>query len=51
MPPRLMCQPNKFLEGWMVFLPRLEACAFIGRCRASKEAGDAADADWRQREE
>lgn len=45
-----MChQPNKFLEGAFVYLPRLQAVAAIGHECAAKETRDAAERDYRAR--
>ncbi len=45
-----MChQPNKFLEGAFVYLPRLQAVAAIGHECAAKETRAAAERDYRAR--
>lgn len=45
-----MChQPNKFLEGAFVYLPRLQAVAAIGHECAAKETRAAAERDYRER--
>jgi hypothetical protein len=45
-----MCQPNKFLEGKLVFLPRLRAAAIIGHCCASSETRNEAEREYQARE-
>src|SRR5687767_14873007 len=47
--PCPMCQPNKFLKGFLVYFPELEAAAVIGHCCAVKEAREAADREYAQR--
>lgn len=45
-----MChQPNKFLEGAFVYLPRLQAVAAIGHECSAKETRAAAERDYRAR--
>jgi hypothetical protein len=41
--PCPMCQPNKFLNGWLIYLPDLQAVAAIGHCCADQENLAAAD--------
>jgi hypothetical protein len=49
--PCPMCHsPNKFIEGWLVYLERLHAIAVIGTECASKDTRTSADRDWRERQ-
>lgn len=41
-----MCSPNKYFEGLLVYLPRLEAVAAIGHCCANKENMAKAKAEY-----
>lgn len=48
--PCPMCHhPNKFLKGWLVYLPNLQAVAAIGCECAGKETLAAADREYRSR--
>jgi hypothetical protein len=42
-------QSNKFLQGFLIYIPRLKACAVVGNECASSEAGEAANADYERR--
>lgn len=48
--PCPMCQPNKFLEGRLVWFSQLEALAVIGHCCANRETRAAAEREFRVRE-
>lgn len=43
--------PNKFKDGWLVYLPERGAAAVVGNECASGEAQDAADREWEAREQ
>lgn len=47
--PCPMCQPNKFLDGRLVWFERLKAVAVIGHCCASSETNRAAELEFRIR--
>jgi len=47
--PCPMCQPNKFLSGFLVWFPSLQAIAVIGHCCADKEVLAAADREYKER--
>jgi hypothetical protein len=49
MAPCPMCQPNKFLSGFLVWLPELQAIAAIGHCCADKDNLAAADREYAAR--
>jgi hypothetical protein len=49
--PCPMCHSaNKFIEGWLVYLERLQAIAVIGTECASKDTRTSADKEWRERQ-
>lgn len=48
--PCPMCQPNKFLDGRLVWFGRLEAIAVIGHCCADQEISREAEREFRARE-
>ena len=48
--PCPMCQPNKFLDGRLVWFTQLEAIAAIGHCCAGRETRLAAEREYRARE-
>lgn len=48
--PCPMCQPNKFLEGKLVWFWKLKAVAVIGHCCASALTRNEANAEYKQRE-
>ncbi|MDB5724292.1 MAG: hypothetical protein JWQ16_1046 [Novosphingobium sp.] len=50
MAPCPMCQPNKFLDGRLVWFTQLEALAAIGHCCANRETRIAAEREFRARE-
>lgn len=50
MAPCPMCQPNKFLEGRLVWFTQLEALAAIGHCCAGRDTRLAAEREYRARE-
>lgn len=43
--------PNKFKEGWLVYLPDRRVAAVVGNECATGEAQDAADREWDAREQ
>lgn len=47
--PCPMCQPNKFLDGRLVWFERLKAVSVIGHCCASGETNSAAEQEFRIR--
>ena len=49
--PCPMCQPNKFLSGFLVWFPRLQAVAVIGHCCADKETAAVANREERKTRE
>ena len=50
MAPCPMCQPNKFIEGRLVWFSALEALAVIGHCCADRVTRLAAEREFRARE-
>lgn len=49
--PCPMCQPNKFLKGWLVWLPNIQAIAAIGHCCADKANIEEADRRYKAEKE
>lgn len=50
MAPCPMCQPNKFLDGRLVWFTNLQALAAIGHCCAGRDTRLAAEREFRARE-
>lgn len=48
--PCPMCQPNKFLDRWLVHLFELRAAAIIGHCCAAAATKAEADREWAERQ-
>jgi hypothetical protein len=46
-----MCQPNKYLSGTLIYIPRLLAIAAIGHCCADKDNLAASSREYRERTE
>lgn len=47
--PCPMCTPDKFLSGFLIWLPELQAIAAIGHCCAGKDVLAAADREYEAR--
>src|SRR4051812_9426174 len=50
MAPCPMCQPNKFLDGWLVHFFEFRAAAIIGHCCAAAATKAEADREWAERQ-
>lgn len=48
--PCPMCQPNKYLRGFLAWFPELQAVAAIGHCCADKENLAAANKEFKERQ-
>lgn len=49
--PCPMCQPNKFLKGWLIWLSNLQAIAVIGHCCADQVNLEEADRRYKEEKE
>src|SRR5664280_1285278 len=47
--PCPMCATNKFLKGALVYIPKMQCCAVIGHCCASKQVKADADREFKWR--